>query len=378
MGAFKVKSIRLETHRKKPRLCFRMADGSRFYETLNLSAEEALKVHQVLEGQRITGQLNIEHFFRSSITLGDLRDRYFSHRLDQVGFGHIKKETHGWEVHGINLFISVIGASRPLHTIDKITFSGFVKSLQGTRNKYGDLFKPTTINDYRKAIAGMFSWALDQGLVDNNPVASFKPLRIRSHRRSLSSAELFALSEHLKNKSAWQLDAFLLALNTGIRVGVIPQLKSSDLSTRSVSGKSIYVLSFVTKNDKAQTIPCNKIVVDIILKRISLLQDSAFTENLLPQYQSRARDHYIFFDVIDKRSISKSFTRACRTLGIQGVCFHSLRHTFISNLKTAGVPTAIVSHLAGHSDTNTTDIYTHIDLSYFAEHPELFAPNSDQ
>ena len=181
-----------------------MADGSRFYETLNLSIGEAIRVHQVLESQRLTGQLNIESFYRSSITMDDLRTRYYSYRADQVGFGHIKKDTHVWEVHGINLFVSVVGPNKPLHLIDTDVFIQFVKTLQTTKSKSGDFYQPTTINDYRKAVAGMFSWALSQKLIEQNPIFPFKPLRVRSGRRALSSSEVSAISGYLSSKSSWQ------------------------------------------------------------------------------------------------------------------------------------------------------------------------------
>ena len=52
-----------------------------------------------------------------------------------------------------------------------------------------------------------------------------------------------------------------------------------------------------------------------------------------------------------------------RSLGMQPVTVHALRHTFASNLIKANVDIKVVSQLMGHSSVKITyDTYVHTDL----------------
>ncbi len=49
-----------------------------------------------------------------------------------------------------------------------------------------------------------------------------------------------------------------------------------------------------------------------------------------------------------------------RSVGLQGVSLHSLRHSHASALLSKGVPLAVVSERLGHADQNITlSIYSH-------------------
>jgi integrase len=47
-------------------------------------------------------------------------------------------------------------------------------------------------------------------------------------------------------------------------------------------------------------------------------------------------------------------------LARQGLSFYSLRHTFASDLATAGVPLTKIAALMGHTDLRSTQRYAHL------------------
>ena len=52
--------------------------------------------------------------------------------------------------------------------------------------------------------------------------------------------------------------------------------------------------------------------------------------------------------------------------GVRRLTPHCCRHTYITRLQARGVPMEVIARLAGHSDINTTDGYTHTSLDTLA------------
>jgi site-specific recombinase XerD len=42
--------------------------------------------------------------------------------------------------------------------------------------------------------------------------------------------------------------------------------------------------------------------------------------------------------------------------------FHTLRHSFASNLAIKGIPIIVIKELLGHSSITTTEIYSHTNI----------------
>lgn len=59
----------------------------------------------------------------------------------------------------------------------------------------------------------------------------------------------------------------------------------------------------------------------------------------------------------------KMLRRACRELGLNGIWFHDLRRTFVTDTRRIGVPESVVMKLSGHRTRNVFDRYNIIDES---------------
>jgi integrase len=63
---------------------------------------------------------------------------------------------------------------------------------------------------------------------------------------------------------------------------------------------------------------------------------------------------------LDPRGVSRWFTNLAGQTGVGG-SLHSLRHTALTTMATAGVPLSVLSRLAGHESISTTvDLYGHL------------------
>ena len=66
--------------------------------------------------------------------------------------------------------------------------------------------------------------------------------------------------------------------------------------------------------------------------------------------------------------VSKKFKQAVRLAGADDkIHFHSLRHSFASDLVNKGVPLYHIKELLGHSSIAVTEIYSHPDLESLHE-----------
>ena len=51
----------------------------------------------------------------------------------------------------------------------------------------------------------------------------------------------------------------------------------------------------------------------------------------------------------------------------KSIHFHSLRHSFASNLAQQGVSLYVIKELLGHSSVSTTEIYSHLNFETLKE-----------
>ncbi len=71
---------------------------------------------------------------------------------------------------------------------------------------------------------------------------------------------------------------------------------------------------------------------------------------------------YVYTDRDGKpyKGVKRSYNTALRNAEIYGATFHTLRHTFASQLVMAGVDLASVQELLGHKSLNMTLRYSHL------------------
>ncbi len=80
---------------------------------------------------------------------------------------------------------------------------------------------------------------------------------------------------------------------------------------------------------------------------------------------------YLFFqnngNVINVHSVSKWFKYFCNACGVEGVTFHSLRHTCATNLLQNGVDLATVAAILRDSIETVAKTYLHTDENIIRE-----------
>jgi integrase len=100
----------------------------------------------------------------------------------------------------------------------------------------------------------------------------------------------------------------------------------------------------IAKSGRARAVPLN----DVALAALRELEGRAVSSGRVLSGAGCA-----------KATLSKKFGAAAAAAGIEGVTLHTLRHTFATRLKDAGVDPFTVRDLLGHATIQMTNRYTH-------------------
>jgi integrase len=203
---------------------------------------------------------------------------------------------------------------------------------------------PATVNRSLAVLKRIFNLAIKWDLIDRNPVRFVEFLKEPEGRlRFLSKVEQAALLGQCKGDI---YDIILVALRTGMRRGEVLGLRKSDLDFERE-------LIFVSKSKTDKTRQLSMIPeVKVLLQRraFGLTEETHIFRNKQGQ---------------PLRSCDDSFASALSRAGIKDFHFHDLRHSYATDLISAGVDIFTVSKFLGHTDPKiTARVYAHLSPEY--------------
>ena len=222
--------------------------------------------------------------------------------------------------------------------------------------------KPKTVNRRLAALAAYAHWLDQAGYVKNsrNPVQGVKAVKEtelapkwldKKQRAALLRAVDKEVEDATRRYPRLRLmvirDAAIvrLILFTGLRVGEIVQLRLSDVTLDDRKGS---VVVREGKGTKRREIPLNSRIRKALLDYLRVRPDVEGEDLFLGQ-----RD-----EGIQSKTVQRAVLRFAGEAGLENVTPHVLRHSFAKALIDSGVTLEKVATLLGHSNLNTTRIYT--------------------
>lgn len=222
----------------------------------------------------------------------------------------------------------------------------------------------STARGIYRLLAASLRCALEEGLISRNPCRRVRPQWGEAvEQRVLNRHEQERLRQVLWGSN--ELPA-LLSLYTGMRLGEVCALKWSDIDWER---KVLTVRRTVQRvaragggNGGPKTLLMLGTPKSARSRRVLPLPD--FLLCLLHSRQEKSgRSPYVFGkedQTADPRTIQRRLKRVTAALGLPGVHFHTLRHSFATRLLELGVDVKTVGALLGHSSAKTTlDFYAH-------------------
>ena len=278
--------------------------------------------------------------------------------------------------------IEFFGYGKSIQTIGLKDVENFLTQLQHNVSKRSSLSsgEPASSNRsegyrvYFRTLKAAFNKAKDWGYVKENYFTKVKlPKRQKLAPVFINSDQLSAISNQIKNEIV--KDVVVFAFYTGMRLNEIVNLrwKNVDLNKRIIT---VGDDKFLTKVRNQRFIPICSETLSIFEKKksrkiVPIRNDFVFCKSNGVRSFDKAQD-FVFSKTDGTKFtgdyISKIFKLACKTANLDNaIHFHSLRHSFASNLVQRGVPLYTIKELLGHSSISTTEIYSHLNMESLRE-----------
>lgn len=319
-------------------------------------AEVAAKLHKAM------ADIDNGMFFDAGkLTVGTYLDRWIE---DQ---GKLEHSTYVRYAGIVRNHIKPVLGSKKLKDLGR----GEVRRLYNNKNKE---LAPRSIDYIHVTLQKALSQAVRDDMIPRNVAEGERPRS--SHQRSSEEAKALSLNQAraLLNAAAGERNEALyaVAVHTGLRQGELLGLKWADvdlegrrLSVRRALKVTDHGLDFGPPKNKAsrRSVPLSKTAVAALrahrarqneerLRIVDLWQDH---DLVFPNRVGKPLDHNNLY----YREYKKLLQRA--GLGDRGFTFHSLRHTFATELFRQRKHPKVVQSLLGHSSiTQTMDTYSHL------------------
>lgn len=130
--------------------------------------------------------------------------------------------------------------------------------------------------------------------------------------------------------------------------------------------------SYETKTRKQRFVPMHQKVKEILMERMEGKRKNCTISKSKDLPEKRRQSGYVFCKVGGNKFtgdyLSKKFKRAYRKAGMpEELHFHCLRHGAATRMIMNGAPLPTVQRILGHTNIQTTMIYTHPDIDSLRE-----------
>ncbi len=225
----------------------------------------------------------------------------------------------------------------------------------------------TSVERALSAIKGFHRFMLRDQIATKHPAASL-PLPKKAERlpEVLSVQQALALLDQpFPETAAGQRDRAILEVlyGCGLRVS---ELCGLDTSCVMLDEELIRVFG---KGAKERVVPIMGTAKEALFSYLSVWR---------PELVSARSGSAVFLNQrggrLTRQSVFSIVEWAGRTVGVEGLHPHVLRHSFATHMLQGGADIRTVQEILGHASITTTQIYTHVDrshlrMTYLAAHP---------
>jgi len=284
----------------------------------------------------------------SKETLGDFADRYIKWCED-------KREKAVYSKKSLTkIILAHFGKETLLSRITLADVESYQAFLMSSPSERKGEIKPATVNRRIDCLSGMMRKAVEWKVISENPCKGVKKQKENNEKTRFLTAEeyttLLETAVHIDEGckkgaiSGATLKAIIeVAVHTGMRKGEILNLKWKHVH---LNQGYLEIEGDQQKSGEYSTIKLNPIILEIL--------------RCIPR---RLDSEYVFTGKIPGQpfiDVKGPFEKAVAKAKLEGVCFHTLRHTAASFMIGAGVELPSIMQILRHKDYKTTLRYAHL------------------
>jgi len=276
-------------------------------------------------------------------TAGLTLSKTFSTKVEAEVFAREKQEKASLNFHDVcDLYVRLMGKNVK-HRVNSLK-RGFdeaptIASVENYKRNRLKKVKSSTVRLDLQMLSRIVKFGIEHhGLSWSNPFNGFRyPSACQPRDRVVTPKELAALCQDLPELVA---SATELSFETAMRRGEIVNIRRADIEFHN---RRLYVP--IAKNGHPRFVPLNSRAIEILKERIDTIPSN--WQRLYP---------------VNAESLSKAFRRACKRLAIEGLSFHSMRHSAITKYAKRGLSLAQLKVVSGHRSTEMLERYTHLKV----------------
>jgi len=211
---------------------------------------------------------------------------------------------------------------------------------------------PRTQNRHLSSINGFYNFCNQYFDTNTIPKASFAKLP-KNLPKYLSNEQIMnnlTLIDRTKELGLRDYAMILFLYATGVRVSELIQIKKNDIEDNLI--KVLYA-----KGSKQRVVPIAKTALNALYEYLNSRKNKS--DYLFINYQGNALSR------ISVYKITKKYFN---------VSPHVFRHSYATSLILGGADLMVVSELLGHTNIETTQIYTHIQQQHLNETIKQYHP----
>jgi len=218
------------------------------------------------------------------------------------------------------------------------------------------------------SLGQFYDFLINSSLIKNNPFDYFDAPKLERKLPvvlTIAEVNLILKQPDVTNKLGLRDKTILEVMYAcGLRVSEALDIKCSNIIT------SDEVIRVFGKGSKERIIPIGREALKWIEEYLKYsrgqLAISKSEDYLFLNWRGKRLSRMAIWDIINKYSKAAKINKQIHP--------HIFRHSFATHLLEGGADLRSIQEMLGHADISTTQIYTHVDISYLKEVHKSFHP----
>jgi len=230
---------------------------------------------------------------------------------------------------------------------------------------------PFSIQGHARTIKAFFSWLVDQGYLEHNPIAKFPLPKVPKKLMPTLSIEqlkkLFSALDKSTPLGARNYCILALLLDTGLRISELANIKMTDFDSMMT------ILKVKGKGQKERVVPISKFARKGLTKYLQHYRPHLYQGESLFLFPKSDGNH------ISNNCVQQESRRLAKKAGLSGVQVspHVFRHTFATMYLRKGGQSLALKEILGHESIQTTEKYVHLQPADLLAQHEQYSPLSE-